>query len=353
MRNAYIGRVSLKKFNSEPSEYIKSSLVLSTLRFTIPALVCSCQSDSFVQEPIAVRSIEIVQSEFPIRNLDIFMFENGEMMTLDSYQRTHEIHGCEVMTASRKGDRLAFLLANGPWDRKDWMSVNSYEALDKFKADLENEIYRYPIMSGKCNLHADGMQTVWVEMMNLSSDVTLKSISCDFNGKSYDNEKITDMKVYLINVNAQCSITSEWGIMPERIINMGGLNEKDMEAMKEPELLFRNCGDLESGDCMETNFRFRCFPNECPDESPGSPFTRLVLEGRINGQIYYWPVDVGRQGNDKQEGKGISRNRRYIYDITITGKGGNSPDIPVSSEVMNLRLEVSEWKEKEEYIIGF
>ena len=233
------------------------------------------------------------------------------------------------------------------------MSVNSYEALDKYRSYLENECYDYPVMSGTSHLYADGKQTVWMELQSLSAEIILRSVSCDFSDKIYIREEINDMKAYLINVNAQCSLTSEGTMMPERIINMGELNDRDMAEMNEPGLLLRHVGQLASGQSLELDFRFRCYPNDCLEESPGSPFTRLVLEGVIDGKTYYWPIDIGRKGHGYPDHGGISGNRRYIYDLTITGKGGDNPDVPVSSKVLCSNLEIGEWKEKEEYVVGF
>lgn len=353
MKNtAHIGRGFLQNFNYSLS-YLKSSLVLSTLRFFIPALVCGCHEIEVAHEDIEVRSVASVQSGHPVRDLDIFMFEDDEMRILDSYQRTDDIQGWEVTTASRKGERLAFVVANGQWKKEDWMMVNSYDALMKYRADLEHERSDYPVMSGMCHLYADGIRTVWIELSCLCAEIVLKSVNCDFSDKSYEDKGVSEMKAYLINVNAQSPLTSNGSMMPERIINMGGLNNKDMKGMDEPELLYHHIGGLVSGEYKELDFRFRCYPNNCLEESPGSPFTRLVLEGVIDGKTYYWPIDIGRGGNASGNEDGISRNRRYIYDVTITGKGGESPDVPVGSKVCVSKLEISEWEEKKEYVIGF
>lgn len=352
-KTAYIGRGFLQNFYSSLSYYIKSPLVLSTLRFIIPALVCGCQEIMADDDEIETKSVIMSQSGPPVKNMDIFMFEDGEMMILDSYQRIDWIHGYEVTTASRKGKRLAFVVANGQWNKEDWMSVNSYEALEKYRAFLENDSYYYPVMCGICHLRADSKQTIWMDLTCLCAEVILRSVRCDFSDKAYKNTTIYDLRAYLINVNAQCALTSDGTMMPERIINMGGINGRDMAGMQEPEMLLRYGGSLASGQSLELDFRFRCYPNNCPEESPGSPFTRLVLEGAIDGVTYYWPIDIGRNGNCQPDAVGVKGNTRYLYDVTITGKGGDNPDVPVSCEILSTNVKISEWREKEEYIIGF
>ena len=349
--SAYRGRASLAHIYYDLLCLISNSwLIHSPLRLVLPALVCSCCSHSPETEILEVKSIQEIQDPAPIRSLDIFMFHDGEMMNLDAYQRIEETDRWEVQTASGKGDRRLFIIANGQWKRDDWMGVNSYQSLSGFKSDLENETSSYPAMTAECGLYADGTKTIWAEFRRLCSEVVLESVSCDFKGKNY--EEITDLKAYLINVNGVCRLIDEDIVMPERIINMGGLNKGDLEKMKEPELLLRHLGSIKSGQNKITEFRFRCFPNNCPEESPGSPFTRLVLEGKIDGETCYWPINIGRNDSGSTS-EGIIRNHRYIYNVTITGKGSASPDIPAYSETFLAKMEVEKWEEKEEYAIYY
>lgn len=349
-KTAYTGRRSLAHINSGLSYYINySGTVRVLLRLVLPALLCSCHHAVMEEEPVMMRSIQAMQENLPVKTLEIFMFETGAMRTLDSYQRFEGRMEWEVQAASRKGNRTAFVLANGQWQKEDWMYMNSYEALREVRTDLEQESRDYPAMSGEVEVCADGKQTVWVELKSLCSEIELRSVSCDFNGKSYEDDGISDIRAYLVNVNAECRLLQEGVIMPERIINMGELNHTDMENMKDPSLLLRYGSNVESGSRLYTGFRFRCYPNNCPEESPGSPFTRLVIEGKIGSRTYYWPINAGRDNG----GDGIESNIRYVYDVTITGKGSDSPDIPVSSEVMDSEMKILEWEEKEEYVICY
>lgn len=331
--------------------YIKSLSILDSLRLTFLALVCSCQSNIATEDDMGIylKSAQVILQGPPIETLDVFLFEDKQIRVLDSYQRIDDVTGWEIQAGSRKGEKIAFAVANGHWNKDEWMGVNSYESLRGYKAELEKESGSYPVMCGECRLTADGAQTVWMEMERLCSQVELRSISCDFTGKQYEDKGIEELKAYLINVNAQCSIMPEEVVMPERIINMGGLDEDDMNRMKEPELLLQYGSELRSGKSLDTRFKFGCYPNSCPEESLGSPFTRLVIEGKIDGQTYYWSINVGRE----MDGRGIERNHRYVYEVTITGKGSDSPDIPVSSEMLSSKIEILKWEEKDEYVICY
>jgi hypothetical protein len=51
--------------------------------------------------------------------------------------------------------------------------------------------------------------------------------------------------------------------------------------------------------------------------------------------------------------QGIGRNCRYVFDVTITGKGTKDPDRPVTREMAETIFKIEEWKEKEEYSVEF
>jgi hypothetical protein len=89
-----------------------------------------------------------------------------------------------------------------------------------------------------------------------------------------------------------------------------------------------------------------CYPNPAIEESPGSPHTRLVIEGVIDSQVYYWPVTINK-------GKGIGRGEHYIFDILIRRKGVADPDTPIDDAGVNIRLRIKPWTEKEGYSVGF
>jgi hypothetical protein len=92
-------------------------------------------------------------------------------------------------------------------------------------------------------------------------------------------------------------------------------------------------------------------PNIGTEGNPGNPPTRLVLEGKIDGHIYYWPINIGHEA---QEGTYVAeRNHSYIYDIHIRRKGTSDPDIPISIKTGEIKLKVESWIEKKEYGIEF
>ena len=86
-------------------------------------------------------------------------------------------------------------------------------------------------------------------------------------------------------------------------------------------------------------------------EGPGTPFTRLVIEGKIRGETFWWPIEINRE--DGTQVPGIHRNCRYVFDIVITRKGNKDPDTAIGKETADIRMETRPWNEKEEQVIPF
>ena len=81
----------------------------------------------------------------------------------------------------------------------------------------------------------------------------------------------------------------------------------------------------------------------------GTPFTRLVIEGTVDGNVYYWPININRADGQK----GIARNCRYVFDVKLRRLGHTDPDIPVEIEDAQITMEVEPWEDMEEYGVRF
>lgn len=348
-----------KVISHKLSSSIYHKLILSQLKFSafLP-LLFSCQSVVMeTQETpegeshgtvlkVAGRSGNLSGS-----SLDIFTFDNSKSGLLDSYQRYEDFHSDEVFLRSCSGEKSVFACADGQRSRQEWSIVNSQESLDMLYADLRKERREHLCMTGSCSMEAGRGQTYDIRLRTLASEVILSSISCDFSGRAYKDRSISDVKVFLTNVNAKCSLTAEGEILPTEIMNAGGLDEEDMAGMAEPDLLMQEITEGITESTSPVNISFICYPNASRKESPGAPFTRLVIEGKIDGETFWWPININREeGMDEQ---GIHRCRQYIYDLTITRKGSSDPDEVVETDAVRLQLNIKPWEEKEAYQVSF
>jgi hypothetical protein len=327
-------------------------LGITTILALLPAMIYGCngpepaygtnelETDVSITNPFS-KSIENAEC------IDILVFNDDALQRLDTYQRFGSGSRPVVKASSSVGEKIMTVIVNDQRDRYEWAGILSHQDMYGICGRLEYETSSNLLMVGEERIRAGKPVSIKVE--RLSSEIYLKSISCNFSGKSYEGKALTDVRIYLTNVNAEAPVLHDTPYLPTRIINHGKLEMADVERFKDPESILQELSYSIGSLVQEVGIRFRCYPNEAETEGPGSPFTRLVIEGKIDGATYYWPININRG----DEGTGISRNCRYVYDVRITRLGHTDPDIPVETEEAEIIMEIEPWEELEEYGVRF
>lgn len=339
------------------SSFLKS--VLGTTLPVLAAFTCGCirNEDSFSGHYVSKSHCSIAMQikdteENPGQNLrcvDVFVFNTDSLGGLDSYQKIEDISDGSIHTSSTEGRKKILACCNMNLKRDDIINIGSIQDLRKRFCRLEDLQRGFSPMQGltEC-ITGPEHSPVKVVVMPLTSEIVLRSIRCEFSGTPYDGEPMTDAKVYLTNVNAQCSLAGSVS-SEQRFINVGMLNMEDMASFREPEIIVQDIRSDIGEEVLKTDIRLLCFQNYSTDESPGTPFTRLVVEGKIEGELYYWPVNVNRHEGEQ----GIKSNTRHVFDLTIRRKGCRNPDDEMIIDESETMMEVLQWEEKEEYSVGF
>jgi hypothetical protein len=283
--------------------------------------------------------------------IDIFAFENSGAGHLDSYQHMESFDGRNIEFRSQSGEKHVFICTDGQREVYGWAGVNSFESLDKIYLDLRKERRDALCATAEGIINAGSGIIHHMELRKMASEVVLRSIRCDFSGTGYEGETISDVCVYLTNVNTQCALTADGHIVPMGTANQGGLEPDDVESFREPDMIFREMREDIGRRSSIVGMSFICYPNTSVREGPGTPFTRLVIEGKIRGETFWWPIDINRE--DGIEEPGIHRCRQYIYDVTITRKGSHDPDKTVETDAVKLQLSIKPWEEKDRYQVSF
>ena len=333
------------------TELFKSLLILSTITLIFSVLQgCSKHpQDSDFTEAANRTSVKLAvrpSQNTEIHSLDALIFNNDMLQRLDCYQRIDNWSEGTHLIGSCSGNKILLLCANLKIERDQWRQYNSFRKTGTILSELENEEREFPVMTSCTYIKAGDEASINLE--RLSSEIALRSISCNFSGKPYKGETITDAKAYLINVNACSNIIPQENVPIERIINHGGLIEADIDLFQDKSLILCELGTINSTTKF-TPCKFICYPNTHSEESIGSPFTRLVIEGKIQGETWYWPIDINRE----KGGKGIERNRRYIFDINILGKGTKDPNNSITQDMSDIQFVAEKWEEKESYYVAF
>lgn len=343
-------RKKLSYLKSDTFFHILSQPVLGHLisLSLLPALFSNCADKP---DLTMVRSLSMAYDPYCIETLDIFTFNDDMLKRLDSYQRIEKNDSEIVEIRSQNGNKHIVICANSHTEKDAWTGINSLDAIRSRHHDLRMERRKSLFMSGEGYAEAGAEVIHDISLRPLVSEVVLRSIRCDFSEKEYEGAEIRDAKVYLTNVNARCGILSDGEVKPTHIINAGGLDEEETFSMTEPEMLTREIKVPIGPLTINTDISLLCYPSSSTEEGPGTPFTRLVIEGMIEGEKFWWPIQINREEGCQEPG--IHRNRSYIYDVVITGKGSSSPNEDIIFEKMNHVLEIRKWEERDEYQVRF
>ena len=271
-----------------------------------------------------------------VESLDIFAFDIGDAMHLDSYQHIDDYDTSDISIRSQSGRKHIFICANGQRSIYDWAGINSMESIDKIYVDLRKERRDALCATAEGIVTAGDGKVYKMELKKIASEIVLNSIKCDFSGKSYEGESLTDVRVYLTNVNAECRLTADGHILPSGMINAGGPDLDDIESLAEPDMLYRKIDRPVGNRRINVDISLICYPNTSTIEGPGTAFSRLVIEGKIEGETFWWPININRE-KDADE-PGVHRNSRYIYDVTITRKGTKDPDTVIDTESAEISM---------------
>lgn len=331
------------------------TLYLSISYLALATFTCGCSKyiEDISENPSSAETKLTIEwdNDFTSNSLeviDIFTFNEDSLGHLDSYQRIHGIKNNQATITTTGGRKKVVICSNLCLPTDEISRISTLNDLEKTSCMLEDIKRSRPFMIGTAIADIDKAEPLIIRLKPMASEIVLRSIRCCFTGTPYEGEHITDAKVYLINVNAQCCL-SESEQTTHRFINIGMLNHNEVSAFQEQELIIQTIGEDISESVMYTEISLLCFHNHCEEESPGSPFTRMVIEGRIQGTTYYWPITINRT----DEGKGVRNNTRHVFDLTIRRKGSMNPDEELSIEDFTTMMEIEEWKEKNGYVVRF
>lgn len=275
---------------------------------------------------------------------DIFVYEDCAPWRLDTYQRTRIREGA-VSVVHTSGPKIIAVALDAGLDRYQWSANNSISYLDGACAEFAREDPAAPALTGVVRTaDASPGAGLCVTLQPLMSKVVLNTLRCNFKGRAYEGMPLTDARVYLTNVSSICPIIKEEDFPTRGTLNTGRLDERDLGTMRCPEMLLRQIPREIDDRWHDLGLELFCYPNTNAEETAGSPFTRLVIEGKIDGRTWYWPININRDDNCWTEGvPGIERNRVYVYDICLRRTGSTDPDTPVSVTQAGISCTVKPW----------
>lgn len=289
-----------------------------------------------------------------IRCLDLFFFNDDRLQRLDAYQRIEGSAGAAATGASRSGKKILAVLANSSHDRYDWADIRSLDALRTKRIRLQDEDPSFPLLVALLPVETTNGRRVQVPLRPFTARIEINSLRCDFSGHPYAGAQVEDVRLYLTNVNTSVPLLYDTLVTPTEFINVGRLQAHDLEDFLHPEQVLVSLKDPLGRQTVRPGSVLYCYENTPVETGAGTPPTRLVVEGKLAGEICYWPIEIGR-GAWKPDGvrEGAAAGYAYRYDITLTRRGLPDPDGRLEPGDLDLSLTASPWTERPETVIPF
>ena len=170
-----------------------------------------------------------------------------------------------------------------------------------------------------------------VVLRPMLAKITLRSIACEFSERPYAGERLQDVRAYLTYASQECRPFAPED-PPSSWLNAGRLDEAGTAALSHPETVLQPLS-ASLGGRIYPSAGFYCYPNPSDGTAFGSPVTRLVIEGKLRGTTYYYPIDL----------PGLEADVQYRMDVTLTRAGTNDPDTPAAPGSIRLESQVLDW----------
>lgn len=286
--------------------------------------------------------------------IDILYFNDDRLRRLDSYMRAELGGSGRTESASRAGKKILVTIANSPLNEEEYRKVLAYDDLQNLYAELKADNPDAPVMYAENRVNAGYERECEIALTPLLARITLNSISCDFHGRPYEGKSLEDVCVYLTDVCGRFPVCGKATTIPESILNAGKLEPSDTAGFTFGNLICsRRLGNIgETVRFPETELF--CYQNKISQEGLGAGFTKLVIEGTLDGERTWYPIEINRgQWCNTPDSAGVQAGKDYIFDITLTRRGVSSPDIAINLSTVNCKFSVKPWTIKDEKTITY
>ena len=305
----------------------------------LPAFLLACSElpDPVPQAHLPVRKVQIYinqSGKTTLHTLDLLFFQEGPLERLDAYQHYGAVSGSRVEGTSSGAARRMVAFSNCADDIYAWSDIRTYATLTGRKFRLEDDDPACPMMVGAVSLPAGSSRSCKVTLRPMLSRITVRSLACDFSERPYAGEKLVDVRAYLTYASRECH-PLDTADRPSSWLNAGRLNEAETAGLPHPEFVLADVTPSLGGR-IYPKLDFYCYANPADGTVFGQPVTRLVLEGKLRGTTYYYPIDL----------PGLEADVQYNLNITLTRTGTSDPDIPAAAGTILLQSEVLDWDER-------
>ncbi len=327
----------------QSSTHRYTSVALVTAVLQVPAFFSSCERASVSTEAHTETQIYIQWTKNTTPDaIDLFFFDTQGAQKLDTYQQLLDVQGdSRPYGVSGAGPKQLVALSGKAGYTDPWLDILNYGSLCKKTYRLEDEDLDAPRLVAETRLDGSASRMVLLHMQPMLAQIRVHSISCDFSGRPYDGKLFSNSALFLSNAGTEYKPLGPEGGHPVSWINAGALDSLASLALPQPWMVLQEgVGDI--GKVRRYPDRqFFCYAN--PRGQDGIPRTRLVLEGTLDGQHCYYPLEISH----------LEAGKVYNFDITLRRMGSPDPDIPVSSDAVLVETQIIPWESRDAYTVTF
>lgn len=290
-----------------------------------------------------------------VNTLEVLIFRNGEAdrgrfetyQMFDAERLAGGLEGLEVKATT--GPKIIYVVCNSHRDDA-FKGMASLDDFRRYEADLKKENCRDFIMVGSAEATLATTTSVTVNVDRLISRVVLSDVHTKFDGTPLEGKVLTDVKAYLINVRANKLMAENRDCESIDYVNLTRYDGASCEGAAMPGMFYEEVAGIVDGDnALKAPEYFYAFENVIEEEDPDalSWFTRLVIEAKLDGVTYYYPINVNRAKFGYVESdvfrQGIERNKSYELRVEITRIGSDDPNTPIEYGTLVVNAVVNDW----------
>ena len=258
-----------------------------------------------------------------VSNVQFFVFD-GEV--LDAYKKIGSATST-TMTV-KAGDKTVWAVVNAP----DISNVTTLTQLKAVSSTLLNNASNF-VMVGSNTGTVPSEDPIEIEVKRIASRVVVKKVTAAFSNPAYASMSCKLVKMFLINapgdINLELTSAPTTWYAKRAYEAVTGLTDHLSTSGSNYEL---------NTSAFEAECRHYCYPNPTVADSQSTTWsarhTRMVIEVLLGSETFYYPITLPVL----EPGKSYE-----IENLTITRKGSNNPDQPISLSDATFEISVKNW----------
>ncbi len=300
-------------------------------------------------------------SDSKINSLDILIFNNAEGAEyglIEVYKnftgdQLSDLSNIKILTTT--GQKKLFIIGNSHISNT-LKSITKYSDFQAIESSLLKENTGDFCMIYTADREFSYYNSLTANLARFVSRIKLGSLKTNFVGGPFEGMSLNNVKIYLLNAHSTKLMHDGKEPNNGRILNYKQANISDYQNSGIESFLYEAIDEPLTPTGEITSRYFYCYENLIDSETALNRYTRLVIEGELNGKTYYYPISINRNMFGYVHTNrhcGVQRNTSYTINCVISGVGSNNPDHIIEKKTITISVNITDWEEIGETDINF